>query len=327
MEIVRTNILVPESNCSVVPTYDILKTMSTIDVTDRLGVLFNDGMGVSTGGYSLVPIKRHPITHDSPDFPRRVMIDITSRCNKKCPMCKSSSISRPRADMPLDMIKSLIDEVNDFGNVGLWLYNAGEPLLHRDFLKIIEHINKKHKLGSIWISTNMQLMTEEIGKVLIESNLSFLNVSVNADSPETFDGNWEKMIESLYYLLSFGCGPIIRVQAIDNGINVDKFILTFKDKSDMLSVNWLEIYPGKETPLRPIGRCSRVSLGCASILSNGDISMCSSDYNGIMLIGNAKNGIREVWNSPRRKQITSLNEIGQLGLCQPCASCANKKDN
>jgi MoaA/NifB/PqqE/SkfB family radical SAM enzyme len=161
-------------------------------------------------GFEVVPIKRHPPLskyQDREDFPRRILFEMTSRCNFLCRMCPQQNLKRPRMDMPGELYRKVIDEIDQYGVEGLWIYHLGESLLHPEFEENIEHISKKKNLGVIWMSTNGQYFDEEHIRTVLDSNMDFINFSAHAITEETYrkvapkgdfnvvQGNLEKLYE------------------------------------------------------------------------------------------------------------------------------------
>ena len=342
MELLSPRLLgvVPEGEAY--PTrYEILKVMKPVEVTEDLRLA--DGpanrallLSQALRGHRLVPVKRVSSFEPRENFPARVMLEITSRCNQSCPMCPSKNINRPRADMPLHQIARILAECADHGLAGLWLYYVGEPLLHPDFERILSLASGMEELGTLWLSTNLRALTQDKTKAIMESRLSFLNVSVNAGTSKTFKalyprGGWEALkiyIDTLVDMKrAMGKGPVIRLQTIDTGDNaedVDAFIEEFADKADMLSVNLLEKrYMGSKPPnIIPHPRhCKKIDRNCLVIFSDGDCTVCDADYNAGLLVGNAfTQTVRAVWDSEERKMPFRLNKSDSMGVLPQCAA-------
>lgn len=74
--------------------------------------------------------------------PFLVQFSITNRCNLKCNYCYATYYKRPFEDMPLESVKSIIDDLAKAGTFRINLV-GGEPLLRNDISEIILYIRSK----------------------------------------------------------------------------------------------------------------------------------------------------------------------------------------
>ena len=83
--------------------------------------------------------------------PGQVIVQITERCNASCPQCGMNiNNSDPRADLPLDRIKSIIDSAAVKG-VQVISFTGGEPLLR--LKELVDMINYAGAAGMKYIRT------------------------------------------------------------------------------------------------------------------------------------------------------------------------------
>jgi len=143
--------------------------------------------------------------------PFNVTVDVTRRCNLKCPGCLSHSpdLHNPSLkdnaplDLSVEMFKALCAELKEMNTSNLMLIGEGEPLLHPRVFDLIS-IGKDSDL-SVMLLTNGTLIDEKIIRLLIDSRLDILRVSLWASSeqeyarnyPGTSPGNFKKVVESL----------------------------------------------------------------------------------------------------------------------------------
>ena len=246
------------------PFYGEAKRLKPVIVDDFLELNTEEGNVALLNGYaeksfSIVPICRRPAQkqEDRPDFPSRVLLEITSKCNLKCVMCPRNVLTRPEIHMPKDAIIRCIDEIDKNRVEGLWLYNIGEALLHPDFEDIFNYCQRKKNLGSVWLSTNGQELSDKMIDFLINSNLTFLNYSLNAMNAKSYDlispnGNYELLVSNLERLLEkkkkyhkMGTPPWIRVQMVDQPqvfSEIDSFFSYYSGACEILSINCLEAF-------------------------------------------------------------------------------------
>lgn len=120
--------------------------------------------------------------------PECVLLEATTACNHRCVMCPDHS---PRlegplrgAHMPLDRVRSLLEELAGMGTQQVWLAGRGEPLLHPAAEEILRAIGSLGLRSSI--TTNASRLTEELAEELCDSGLEQLSISIDSGTPETY---------------------------------------------------------------------------------------------------------------------------------------------
>ncbi|MDD4907488.1 MAG: SPASM domain-containing protein [Candidatus Omnitrophica bacterium] len=298
-------------------------------------------------GYTLFPVRR--VSADSPypgrkDFPQRVLFEMTSICNTKCRMCPQMNLKRKLMHIDKEKYKSVIDELNQHGIEGLWLYHFGESLVHPHFKELVEYVNTKKNLGYIWLSTNGILLDGDMQDFLLRSSLSFLNFSLQSISNVNYKkiaplspsskilANLDSLIKKKQKML--GKKPFFRLQIIEQEHTVDEidpFLRNFYEKCDLISVNMLEhtdLKFNKEgKSLRKHNErtsCKRIQRADCFINSDGSVAICDNAYNNQMDIGNiGSNTVYEIWNGSTRSKILQMNKKGSIWNLQPCAECTD----
>ena len=130
--------------------------------------------------------------HLRPEFPSQVVIDVTEFCNLACVHCPQAEFSRSEAfggrHLEPELHKKLIDEVAKDGR-GYCKYlrytGQGETLLHPKFIEMIEYA-AKYSGTPINITTNGILLTEKKAKALLEAGIDVFDISIDANTPETY---------------------------------------------------------------------------------------------------------------------------------------------
>jgi MoaA/NifB/PqqE/SkfB family radical SAM enzyme len=115
--------------------------------------------------------------------PRNLIIESTAVCNLKCVMCPHAigAVVRPKhfPDEYVDKIAGFLQ-----GAKSIQLHGIGEPLLSPSFWKLLALLRG----GDCWsgMNTNLALLSEGMADRLVRSNLTEVNVSVDAATPETY---------------------------------------------------------------------------------------------------------------------------------------------
>lgn len=342
-----------DEDCNGVPSYEEAKDLKPVVIDDYFRIK-EESENIANyeryikEEYLLIPVRRISDKREGEEgsFPSRILLEITSRCNLNCVMCPRTVLEREQVHMPKELAIKCIDEIGHFGVEGLWLYNIGESFLHPDFKEIFGYCQNKNNLGSIWLSTNGQEISEEIMDIVINSNLAFLNYSLNAMNPESYsmispNGSYEKLVINLEKLLErkarykkLGVPPWIRVQMIDQPqavSEIDWFLQEYSKKCEMLSVNVLEAF--NQNVNQNIGyarqrtrdnkrHCNRIQRGDFFIFADGEVGFCDTDFNHKMSLGSVyKNTIKELWDSDvyaRYKALESAGKLDELPMCREC---------
>lgn len=94
--------------------------------------------------------------------PRRLHIAITAHCNQRCIGCKYGRDFMPGSQLPWPVVRDLLDDARQIGMWDVRLY-GGEPLLHPDLPKMVEHTVK---LGmECYVTTNAATLGTRIDEL------------------------------------------------------------------------------------------------------------------------------------------------------------------
>lgn len=140
-----------------------------------------------------------------------VGVELTNRCNLKCPGCKYHSplfvsnrdSSRKFEDFSVELFRKLCDGVKAVGTKEVIFTGQGEPFLHPDIWRMIE-IAKEQNL-CVTSFTNGTLLNGDTVDALIRSRLDILRVSFWTASAEEYEkrnsgsdeGNFSKITNGL----------------------------------------------------------------------------------------------------------------------------------
>jgi MoaA/NifB/PqqE/SkfB family radical SAM enzyme len=156
-------------------------------------------------------------------YPLILKWSITDECNLRCKHCFRSERTKAIERNEIDLL------IDDFSCVAL---TGGEPLLHKDFLYIINSL-QEHKIYTE-VATNGILLDEEIVKYLYNKNVSKIQISIDGPDERTNDfirgeGAYSKIIKSIKLLKHFNIEVALAVTL--NHLNVgliDEFVLLKK---------------------------------------------------------------------------------------------------
>lgn len=134
--------------------------------------------------------------------PRTLTLETTSRCNLRCVMCPHSidEVVRPK-HLDDASISGLSDFIRQARHIQL--HGIGEPLISPAFWAML-HLVPKDCDSSI--NTNLTVLDDQRLNQLLSSNLSLVNVSLDAATPLTYERirgfSFETVIENIRRLVN-----------------------------------------------------------------------------------------------------------------------------
>lgn len=104
-------------------------------------------------------------------------IEVTRRCNLRCPHCYTASGANAAAGPAAEMVTRLLSDLGETGirSVG---FSGGEPLLREDLAALIRH-GRKAGLEHFGIVTNGYLVDRARARELVDAGLDTVQVSVD----------------------------------------------------------------------------------------------------------------------------------------------------
>ncbi len=118
------------------------------------------------------------------NYPVHITVGLTSFCNHKCVFCYGDyETSDPRKNISIDAdrLLEILKEMHECGLKSISLVGTGEPLIYKDFIKIIQGIKK---IGlDLAIYTNGARLQEDIQDAVLEC-CTWFRISCNAADTE-----------------------------------------------------------------------------------------------------------------------------------------------
>src|SRR5918992_3328159 len=126
--------------------------------------------------------------HDplAPELPRAIQVEVTGACNLACAMCLVSyrpKIGKRQGAMCFHTFQSLVDALPRLEQVTL--QGLGEPLLAPDLERMVAYATERG--ARVGFNTNGMLLTRERARRLVRSGLSWLHVSLDGATAETYE--------------------------------------------------------------------------------------------------------------------------------------------
>lgn len=162
---------------------------------------------------------------------------LTEGCNLACRHCwiapKLDKTGKDYPSLPLELFETAIQEAKPLGLSSVKL-TGGEPLMHPDFVKLLEIIRGKN-LG-LTIETNGVLCSKEFALEIAKSKNPFVSVSIDGIDAGTHEwvrgveGSFEAAKEGIRNLVNVGIKPQIIFSVMRKNVGqIEEFIKMAED--------------------------------------------------------------------------------------------------
>jgi len=250
--------------------------------------------------------------------------------------------------MSKELLNKFLTEIMEnkkFNIKELNLWNAGEPMIHSDFIGIMELISsykKKYKnFPKVKILTNTMLLTGELSKKILEIGaVDYLGFSIDGGSKEEYErlrvgGKFDIVKKNIKIFTELNKGKIETmvncVIPIGKSLSTDWMSEDFKEilnSVDFYKLNYPDNNGGEifikypsDFKFNKINKriCLALLQGLV-IIQNGDVLFCCNDFNGNYPLGNLyKKSLFELCNSKERKDLVkSFFKREEVSLCKNC---------
>lgn len=279
-----------------------------------------------------------------PDVPKRLLLGLNDGyCNLKCPGCyvhgsdDTQAVRQLRGHMPFDEASKVFEEVKDrkiFLSPVLW----SEPLLIKDLQKYIRVM--KERGFYIFINTNGLLLTEELAKFFVSTQIHTIFVSIDAMTGKTLKkvrgiDDLKRIQESVFRMLrarEHRPSPRIGVSFVESKANSherDDFVSYWLEYVDVVRVN--DVFEQDNKVEKSGLRQKRIPCGSLydtmAINHKGDVPICCLDSFNTTNMGNVFcKGVKNVWHGEKFQEIRQYHETGQyeqIPLCRRCDVWSN----
>tara|TARA_B100000900_G_scaffold387420_1_gene378622 strand:+ start:3260 stop:4324 length:1065 start_codon:yes stop_codon:yes gene_type:complete len=267
-------------------------------------------------------------------YPNTVILELVNRCNLECVMCYQGFRN--------DAKKSTLDEkildkiFADFkeNNLNSLMLSTSEPLLFKNINQVLKRAEDAG-IMDIFLFTNGVLLNEKNTKMILESPVTRLFVSIDGYSEETYNkvripvskrlklenDRLSKLEKNIRYFMEQRekknlSLPLVRTSFVslkENKLESQRFVDKWKNLVDSVEVQKetsikafkdFEKMKDQEIPrLKKNYSCSE-PWGQITIHADGEVAPCCNTFGRNLPIGNIKeNSLKEIWNSEKMKKI------------------------
>jgi len=275
--------------------------------------------------------------------------EFSTGCNLRCSMCphgmprqaRPAGFDRVSGRFPFELFRKVIDEGVPLGLRAIDLSYYNEPLLRDDLPEFIEYAGS-HGILDILCSTNAQLLDAEWTERLLDTPLTRLKVSLDADSSETYaairsGGDFGAAVGNLERFIRRKAErgqvlPITRVSFVKTRLNeheLDGFLARWTGLADYVCVQELIEFDEMKVDLTPASRIVNRDFRChhpwhqLTFRVDGQALPCCTIWGQQIPVGNvAEQSLAEIWTGPAMKALRRLHREGRYQENPVCHKCA-----
>lgn len=155
--------------------------------------------------YSSYKLLKHPdrlkLWKQGSPSPILIDLDLTNRCNNKCPLCVGS-LNKDNTFIPLEKAKEIILQLKEVGAKAITFGSStGDPTCHPNLAELIRFV--KSKGIEVGFQTNGFEISDDLADAVV-SSCTWARVSLDAGTPEVYKKThgmepeaWEQVITNL----------------------------------------------------------------------------------------------------------------------------------
>tara|TARA_B100000902_G_scaffold46667_1_gene53998 strand:- start:2256 stop:3446 length:1191 start_codon:yes stop_codon:yes gene_type:complete len=293
--------------------------------------------------------KVYPVKRILSDFPIHVLLEPAGICNLRCVMCyqsdktftgdnlKKNSNKNYMGMMDYNLFTKVIDECDQEGCNAISLGSRGEPMLNKNFNKMLNYINEKKNFFDVKINTNGSALNEKNCHTILSSNVNILVISCEGEYKELYEkirlgGNFDKLVKNVELLRYIrekhykDSKLEIRISGVlfHKDQHREPFLDFWKNYADVVSyvkaqIRW-DTY-NNEIIKEKNNECDFL-WEKLYVWWDGVTNPCDEDYKSMLSPGNAKHEtIKNIWKSHKLQNLRELHLNGKRNTVLPCDRC------
>jgi radical SAM protein with 4Fe4S-binding SPASM domain len=256
-------------------------------------------------------------------------------------MCPRDQLTRKIGNMSMDVIKKLCRDAYKKPLQKINLFGFGESLLHPHLIDIIKYVKKSLPDVELNLSTNGQLLDDELSSELLVSGIDKINIDIDGVTKETYESvrkqlKFEKVSSNIGHLIDkrnkLHAHVEVSVTIIEMDLTkaeIEPFQRLWTGIADIVYVNhyntWTGILPDRNTPKVDM---NKFAFPCKNpwremiVNYNGNIAFCCMDFNSTIVLGNImEQTIEEIWRSEKMEKLRQLHLQGRYNEIPICGAC------
>lgn len=269
--------------------------------------------------------------------PIRVWVEPTNNCNLRCISCANRLIKdEEKGFMDFNLFKKIIDQLSGYSHE-IYLYMAGEPLLHPKITEMIDYVKKYSLLVNI--NTNVYVLDKSMSKKILATKLDKITFSIDSLDKDAYEKNrinakFDNVIKNIVTFLELRKKQKNKMEVflrlselyvkdtkksnlIKNSLLKYNISITIHHTHDWCGKIRLPIYFSRKNYVH----CFHTYAGLA-IQWNGNVVPCCRDFLGEYSLGNVnEEPINEIWNNKKMRKLRKMlvhKRYKEIPLCRNC---------
>ncbi len=246
-----------------------------------------------------------------------IEINLLDKCNRSCSFCPVSDkdfykINNYNGKMEEDFFQVIVQNLKALNFTGKIIFSGmSEPLIHKKLASFIQELRTNLETVAIEIITNGDLLSLKLLKKLFAAGLDVLNISMYDGDHQV--GYFNDMINEAKL---DDKQVILRRRYLKDG----NYGITFSNRGGAIELSEFKV--GSDDTLKlPLSKICYYPFYMLKIDFNGDIHICSHDWQKKGIVGNLNNNtLEDIWNSDKIEFIRK-----KLSKCDrnmaPCDGC------
>ncbi len=235
--------------------------------------------------------------------PKYIQLETVTKCNAKCPFCPQNEIVRDPGRMP----------------------------------EITRYIKENDPTAKVEFNTNGELMTEELGRALLEAGVDIMRFSIDGFSPETYEPSrvgisYAKVLERTTAFLDLWDREGYRdkvftelrmIEVPENRHELETYRSYWEPRCSEVLITQLYQWPwtgqkAEDVVLKP---CLKI-LDEMFFYTDGNATLCCWDVHEKAVVGNVTTqSVGEIWESHAAACLRELLDDGRRDLIHLCSRC------
>lgn len=138
-------------------------------------------------------------------------LDLTNKCNNKCPKCVG--VKENGAELTLDQITSIVDQMHDLNVKSVVISGGGEPMISPHFVEALYMF--KNAGISIGLNSNGLAMYNDYIRTAILDCCTYFRISLDAGTPELYKVTHGMEEEEFWHVID-NVRELLELRAVSN---------------------------------------------------------------------------------------------------------------
>lgn len=271
----------------------------------------------------------------------QIQIETVNICDAACVFCPYKSMTRPKAVMPMQLFKKIIDDAATIPPIDkVTLNGLGEPLLDKHLMERLAYVRKRMNIKCLDLYTNGNRLTLDIVRDMMKMPVDMLYVSLNAVDDKArkqvmgVDG-FERLAETLDKAIAITkkskmmivVKGVVGTDLMEFG-DADAFVKRWGGNTSdggnaflHLEGNWAgTMYKSR---FKHRNCCHRI-IDQIMVLADGRVSLCCFDGDGEVIFGDLNaQSIRDIYNNGLALEYREAHMQGRRSEMTLCADCTS----